>query len=137
MGDPYFRVIGRGSIVWIAPRRAFLREARVRRYSPDNPSGDDEASVVVEDEREKAPAGGCSGVSRVPWGPRRVRLASGLWPRGIETQLNFKMICATPRRLLLSVGVAPLRSASSRSYGCDSTTTTRTTRTTRRVLQLA
>lgn len=34
------------------------------------------------------------------------------------------MICATPRRLLSFLGVAPFRSASSRSYGCDSTTRT-------------
>lgn len=57
----------------------------------DNPPGDDETPTVV-DEQERVQRR----ISGVPRGPRRVRLASGLRPRGIETQLNFKMICAHP-----------------------------------------
>lgn len=63
----------------------------------DNPLGNDETLAVIDKRERRMREGAERGVSRVPWGLRRVRLASGLWPRGIKTQLNFKMICATPR----------------------------------------
>ena len=63
----------------------------------DNPPGNDETLAVIDERERRMREGAERDVSRIPWGPRRVRLASGLWSHGIETQLNFKMICATPR----------------------------------------
>lgn len=96
-----------------------LRKYARGEIAADNPSGDDEnAPASRRRAGEVCAVGGCNGVFRVPRGPRRLRLASGLWPRGIETQLNFKMICAllsAPLPLRPSLASATFRSASSKS----------------------
>jgi len=91
----------------------------------DNPPRNDETLAVIDERERRMREGAERDVSRIPWGPRRVRLASGLWPHGIKTQLNFKMICATPCSSppflanVISVVAVPPWSVSSKSYDFD------------------